>query len=194
MSKTLRSHAALPPRAVAEFFRLFAASGSVAFAADRTSLSRTVLYRRKRSDPAFAKRWAEAQELGVSKVRDEVFRRAVVGVKRPVFYGGAKIGKVRHFDNRLLWSLLKSHEPETYGPRRPHPMDPPDPIEAIKFRMEQQNLTRKDLEGILGTRTRVAEVLNRRRGLSINMIRRLHKELGIPAEVLIRSSRLKRAA
>ncbi|MEI7875552.1 MAG: hypothetical protein WCK95_25740 [Alphaproteobacteria bacterium] len=119
MSKTLRSHAALPPRAVAEFFRLFAASGSVAFAADRTSLSRTVLYRRKRSDPAFAKRWAEAQELGVSKVRDEVFRRAVVGVKRPVFYGGAKIGKVRHFDNRLLWSLLKSHEPETYGPRRP---------------------------------------------------------------------------
>ena len=122
MSKTLRSHAALPPRAVAEFFRLFAASGSVAFAADRTSLSRTVLYRRKRSDPAFAKRWAEAQELGVSKVRDEVFRRAVVGVKRPVFYGGAKIGKVRHYDNRLLWSLLKSHEPETYGPRRPQPI------------------------------------------------------------------------
>ena len=122
MSKTLRSHAALPPRAVAEFFRLFAASGSVAFAADRTSLSRTVLYRRKRSDPAFAKRWAEAQELGVSKVRDEVFRRAVVGVKQPVFYGGAKIGKVRHFDNRLLWSLLKSHEPETYGPRRPQPL------------------------------------------------------------------------
>ncbi len=122
MSKTLRSVAALPPRAVAEFFRLFAASGSVAFAADRTGLSRTVLYRRKRSDPAFAKRWAEAQELGVSKVRDEVFRRAVVGVKRPVFYGGAKIGKVRHFDNRLLWSLLKSHEPETYGPRRPQPI------------------------------------------------------------------------
>lgn len=73
-------------------------------------------------------------------------------------------------------------------------MDPPDPIEAIKFRMEQQKLTRKDLEGILGTRTRVAEVLNRRRGLSINMIRRLHEKLGIPAEVLIRSSRLKRAA
>ena len=62
-----------------------------------------------------------------------------------------------------------------------HPIDPPDPIEAIKFRMEQQGLTRKDLEGILGTRTRVAEVLNRRRGLSINMIRRLHDELGISA-------------
>ena len=70
-----------------------------------------------------------------------------------------------------------------------HPIDPPDPIEAIKFRMEQQGLTRKDLEGILGTRTRVAEVLNRRRGLSINMIRRLHDKLGISAEVLIRPSR-----
>ena len=119
MSKTLRSVAALPPRAVAEFFRLYAASGSVAFAADRTGLSRSVLYRRKRNDPAFAKRWAEAQELGISKVRDEVFRRALLGVKKPVFYGGAKIGKVTHHDNRLLWSLLRSHEPETYGNKRP---------------------------------------------------------------------------
>ncbi len=59
--------------------------------------------------------------------------------------------------------------------------------------MEQQNLTRKDLEGILGMRTRVADVLNRRRGLSINMIRRLHEKLGISAEVLIRPSRSDRA-
>jgi len=72
-----------------------------------------------------------------------------------------------------------------------HPMDPPDPIEAIKFRMEQQNLTRKDLEGIVGSRTRIAEVLNRRRGLSINMIRRLHDELGISTDILIRPSRIK---
>ena len=49
-------------------------------------------------------------------------------------------------------------------------MDPPDPIEAIKFRMEQQGLTRKDLAGLLGSRTRVAEVLNRRRGLSIKSL------------------------
>ena len=68
-------------------------------------------------------------------------------------------------------------------------MDPPDPIEAIKFRMEQQGLTRKDLEEILGTRTRVSEVLNRKRGLSINMIRALHDELGICAEILIRAIR-----
>jgi HTH-type transcriptional regulator/antitoxin HigA len=53
--------------------------------------------------------------------------------------------------------------------------------------MEQQDLTRKHLEGILGTRTRIPEVLNRRRGLSINMIRRVHEKLGISAEVLIRA-------
>jgi HTH-type transcriptional regulator / antitoxin HigA len=53
----------------------------------------------------------------------------------------------------------------------------------------EEGLTRRDLEGVIGTRTRIAEVLNRRRGLSIDMIRRLHDRLGIPAEVLIRPSR-----
>jgi HTH-type transcriptional regulator / antitoxin HigA len=69
---------------------------------------------------------------------------------------------------------------------RHHPMDPPDPIEAIKFRMEQQGLTRRDLEPPIGTR--VAEVLNRKRSLPITMIRRLHDRLGISADVLIRPS------
>ena len=88
----------------------------------------------------------------------------------------------------ILATLVDVYENEHY------PMDPPDPIEAIVFRMEQQGLTRKDLEGILGSRTRVAEVLNRRRGLSINMIRRLHDTLGISAEVLIRPTQTDRAA
>lgn len=72
---------------------------------------------------------------------------------------------------------------------RHYPMDPPDPIEAIRFRMDQQGLTRRDLEGVIGTRTRIAEVLNRKRSLSIDMIRRLHDTLGISAEVLIRPSK-----
>lgn len=88
----------------------------------------------------------------------------------------------------ILATLVDAYENEHY------PMDPPDPIEAIKFRIEQQGLTRKDLERILGSRTRVAEVLNRRRGLSINMIRRLHEKLGISVEVLIRPTRTKKAA
>ena len=74
-----------------------------------------------------------------------------------------------------------------------YPIDPPDPIEAIKFRMEQQGLTRKDLEGIIGTRARIAEVLDRKRGISIAMIRRLNAELNIPAEILIHPSRKRTA-
>jgi HTH-type transcriptional regulator/antitoxin HigA len=88
----------------------------------------------------------------------------------------------------ILATLVDAYENEHY------PMDPPDAIEAIKFRMEQQGLDRKDLAEILGSRTRVAEVLNRRRGLSINMIRRLHEKLGISVEVLIRPIRSKKAA
>src|SRR5260370_5496168 len=77
---------------------------------------------------------------------------------------------------------------------RHYPMDPPDQIEAIQFRMEQQGLSRKDLEPMIGTRARVAEVMNRRRSLSIGMIRRLHDQLGISAEVLIRPTREDEAA
>jgi HTH-type transcriptional regulator / antitoxin HigA len=68
------------------------------------------------------------------------------------------------------------------------PMDPPDPIDAIKFRMESQGLTRRDLESLLGLRGSVTEILTRKRGLSIGMIRRLHESLGISAEVLIRKA------
>ncbi len=74
-----------------------------------------------------------------------------------------------------------------------YPIDPPDPIEAIKFRMEQQGLTRKDLEGIVGSRARIAEVLSGKRSLSIAMIRRLNKTLKISADILIAQPR-KRAA
>jgi HTH-type transcriptional regulator/antitoxin HigA len=88
----------------------------------------------------------------------------------------------------VLATLIDAYEAEHC------PMDPPDPVEAIKFRMAQQGLTRKDLEPLIGTRTRVSEVLNRKRSLSIAMIRRLHDRLGIPAEVLIRPSRKARAA
>ena len=65
------------------------------------------------------------------------------------------------------------------------PIESPDPIEAIKFRMEQMGLERKDLEPFIGSRARVSEVLNKRRGLSLKMIRTLHEELDIPLEALV---------
>ena len=101
---------------------------------------------------------------------------------------GAKSGTPEGDRLDVLATLIEVYEDEHY------PMEPPDPIEAIKFRMEQQGLTRKDLEPLIGTRTRVAEVLNRKRGLSIEMIRRLHKVLGISADILIRPSRRDKAA
>lgn len=70
-----------------------------------------------------------------------------------------------------------------------HPIAPPDPIDAIKFRMDQMNLTRKDLEPLIGSRARVAEVINRRRSLSLSMIRKLHKVLHIPLESLVAETR-----
>ena len=70
-----------------------------------------------------------------------------------------------------------------------HVIDAPDPIAAIEFRMEQQGLTRKDLEPILGSRARVSEVMTRKRSLTVAMIRRVRSELGISADLLIGASK-----
>ena len=79
-----------------------------------------------------------------------------------------------------VWvTLVEAYE------QRNHPIPPPDPIEAILYFMESRGLARKDLEPHIGSRAKVSEVLNRRRPLSIEMIRRLHQGLGIPADVLI---------
>ena len=79
---------------------------------------------------------------------------------------------------------LLAHLIETYEAKA-HPISLPDPIDAIRFRMEQAGLTRKDLAPIIGSLPKVSEVLNRKRPLSIAMMRRLQTELGIPAEVLL---------
>ncbi|SHM42828.1 HTH-type transcriptional regulator / antitoxin HigA [Paracoccus solventivorans] len=101
---------------------------------------------------------------------------------------GAKSGTPEGDRLDVLATLIEVYE------EKHHPMDPPDPIEAIRFRMEQQGLTRRDLEPMIGPRNRVADVLNRKRGLSIDMIRQLHDHLGISAEVLIRPSRFGKVA
>ena len=79
----------------------------------------------------------------------------------------------------VLATLVSAWEEQHY------PIDPPDAVEAIRFAMEQRGLTRRDLEPYIGSRARVAEVLNRKRPLTLPMIRRLHTELGIPAEALL---------
>ncbi|MGQ9366814.1 helix-turn-helix domain-containing protein [Azospirillum sp. ST 5-10] len=88
----------------------------------------------------------------------------------------------------VLMTLVEAYE------RRHHPMPPADPIAAIEFMMEQRGMTRADLEPIIGSSGRVSEVLNRRRALSLSMIRRLSEALCIPPEILIRPYALNRAA
>jgi HTH-type transcriptional regulator / antitoxin HigA len=83
----------------------------------------------------------------------------------------------------VLATLIAAYE------EKHHAIYPPDPVEAILFRVEQQGLKRSDLEPYLGSRGRVSEILNRTRGLTLPMIRRLHEGLGIPAEVLIQQTR-----
>jgi HTH-type transcriptional regulator/antitoxin HigA len=79
----------------------------------------------------------------------------------------------------ILVTLIEAYENQNY------PISPPDPIEAIKFRMDQQGLTARDLEVFIGSSGRVSEVLNRKRPLSLRMIKRLHHGLNIPYESLL---------
>lgn len=79
----------------------------------------------------------------------------------------------------LLVLLIENYENKHY------PIDAPDPIEAIKFRMEQMGMKKKDLAEVLGYKSRVTEILNRKRKLSLNMIRNLHEKLKIPYESLM---------
>ncbi len=83
----------------------------------------------------------------------------------------------------VLATLIADYESQTIL------VDLPDPVDAILFRMEQQGLTRKDLEPMLGSRGRISEILSRKRPLTLEMIRALHLGLGIPAEILIRPVR-----
>ena len=77
---------------------------------------------------------------------------------------------------------------------RHFPIDPPDPVEFLQFIMEQRGLVRKDLEPFIGSRARVAEVLNRVRPLSLEMIRSLSEGLNLPADVLVKRYELRDAA
>jgi HTH-type transcriptional regulator / antitoxin HigA len=91
----------------------------------------------------------------------------------------------------VLTTLVEAYEEKHF------PTDAPDPIEAIRFRLEQQGLDQRALVGVIGSRSRVYEVMHRKRALSLEMIRRLNARFGIPAEVLIRpvgSPRRQRAA
>ena len=86
----------------------------------------------------------------------------------------------------VLVTLIEAYEARRWA------IDAPDPIEAIRVRMEQMDLRQRDLEPMIGSRGRVSEVLSRKRALTLPMIRRLSRGLGLPAEVLIREVPIER--
>lgn len=92
---------------------------------------------------------------------------------------GAKRDTLEGDEFDLLVTLVESYEMKNY------PIAPPDPIDAIKFRMEQMGMTKADMVQYLGSQSRVSEVLNRKRGLTLGMIKSLYKGLKIPAEILL---------
>src|SRR5450830_108406 len=107
---------------------------------------------------------------------DEDLRLAL---KRLELIFQAQEGTPEADEMEVLVTLVEAYENKHY------PISAADPVEAIKFRMEQQGLTQKDLEPFIGSSGRVSEVLNRKRGLSLSMVKRLHEGLHIPYESLL---------
>lgn len=97
----------------------------------------------------------------------------------------AKLSSSQKDELEILTTLVESYEKS-----KTYELDIPDPIEAIKFRMEQEGLTRKDMEAIIGGRGRISEILSKKRGLTLTMIRKLNEKLNIPARSLIKTYKL----
>ena len=102
-------------------------------------------------------------------------------IKRLEVIFDAKSGTVQGDELEVLGILIDKYEQEHY------PIDFPDPIEAIKFRMEQLGYSQSDLANVIGLKSRAAEILNKKRKLTLEMIRNLHDSLNIPTDVLIQS-------
>jgi HTH-type transcriptional regulator/antitoxin HigA len=93
----------------------------------------------------------------------------------------AKKGTPKGDELEILSLLIEKYEDEKF------PIDLPDPVEAIKFRMEQMGMTQTDLANIVGQKSRASEILNRKRKLSLDMIRQLHQQWRIPTDVLVQA-------
>ena len=115
--------------------------------------------------------------MTIKPIRNEAQHKAAL--KEIERLWSARPGTPAHDRLEVLATLADDYE------AKHHPIFPPDPVEAIRFRMEQMGLDRKALEPSIGSRARVSEVLSGRRRLTLPMIRRLHAQLGIPADVLL---------
>ena len=118
--------------------------------------------------------------MNIKPIRTEADNKAALAEIAKLMERDPMIGTPAGDRLDVLVTLVQAFEARHY------PLDAPDPIAAIKFRMDQQGLTPRDLEPMIGSRARVSEVLGGKRALSMAMVWRLHKGLGIPAHCLIR--------
>jgi HTH-type transcriptional regulator/antitoxin HigA len=117
--------------------------------------------------------------IAIRPIRTEADYKAALAAVSPLFDKDPDPDTEEGAAFDAMVTLIEAYE------RKHYPIGPPTPIEAIKFRMEQQGLTPKDLQPMIGGLNRVYEVLAGKRQLTMPMIRRLHQQLGIPAESLI---------
>lgn len=117
--------------------------------------------------------------MQIRPIRNEEDYQAALKAVSPLFDVEPEVGTPEGDFFEVMCLLIEEYEKKHY------PIDPPDPIEAIKFRMEQKGLTIKDLEPAIGRSNRVYEVLNGTRQLTLPMIRNLHKQFNIPLESLV---------
>ena len=118
----------------------------------------------------------------IRAIRTKADYQAALQQVAPYFDAEPEIDSEAEAHFEAMITLIEAYEAKHY------PITPPDPIEAVKFRMEQQGLKPKDLQPMIGGLNRVYEVLNRKRPLSLAMVRRLHSGLGISAECLIQEA------
>ena len=120
----------------------------------------------------------EVNKVDIKPIKTDADYRAVLTEIEMLMTAESDTAEGEKLD--VLVTLVEAYEKKHY------PLDLPDPVEAIKFEMEQKGLTVKDLEPMIGKSNRVYEVLNHKRSLTLKMIWRLHEQLGIPAESLIK--------
>lgn len=117
--------------------------------------------------------------MEIRPIRTEADYKAALKVISQLMENDPDVGTPDGDRLDVLTTLVQAYETKSF------PISLPDPVEALKFRMEQAGLTAKDLEPMIGQRNRVYEILNHKRSLTLPMIWKLHKSLGIPAEALI---------
>ena len=116
-------------------------TGNVRAACGHAGVERSTVYRARRDDPSFAKKWDEAKDEATDVLEAEAWRRALRGVEEPVFYRGKQVGTTKHYSDALLMFLLRANRPETYAaerrPSKPEPQTRPAILElAERWRKE----------------------------------------------------------